>query len=663
MGLPRRRDRLSSRPAPTATACGCAAFPRLELRGLSRRAGGWGERASAAKAARGAASARGEGRESSLGRVSPGASPRGGVPGSRAEAGWGETSEDAFPVAAERRRAPRCRCGAGEANSGRMPGRLAAGLRVAGTGLFAGAVLGGILAAYVTGYQFIHTEQHYLSFGLYGAILGLHLGAQGLFAFLEHRRMRRPGRPLKLARSVALCIAAFQEDPDYLRQCLRSVQRISFPGLRVVLVVDGNGPDDTYMRDIFHEVLGADSAASYVWAGNFHAPAPGEAGRAVRHVQALVRRHAYACILQRWGGKREVMYTAFRALGDSVDYVQVCDSDTVLDPACTVEMLRILEEDPRVGGVGGDVQILNKYDSWISFLSSVRYWMAFNVERACQSYFGCVQCISGPLGMYRNALLQHFLEDWYNQTFLGSKCSFGDDRHLTNRVLSLGYRTKYTARSKCLTETPTRYLRWLNQQTRWSKSYFREWLYNALWLHKHHPWMTYESVVTGFFPFFLMATVIQLFYRGRVWNILLFLLTVQLVGIIKATYACFLRGSVEMIFMSLYSLLYMSSLLPAKMFAIATITKSGWGTSGRKTIVVNFIGLIPVSLWVAVLLGGLAYTAYCQDLFTDTELAFLIAGAILYACYWVALLMLYLAIVARPCSNPQEQYSLAFMEV
>lgn len=314
-------------------------------------------------------------------------------------------------------------------------------------------------------------------------------------------------------------------------------------------------------------------------------------------------------------------------------------------------------------GFPSSLQILNKYDSWISFLSSVRYWMAFNVERACQSYFGCVQCISGPLGMYRNALLQHFLEDWYNQTFLGSKCSFGDDRHLTNRVLSLGYRTKYTARSKCLTETPTRYLRWLNQQTRWSKSYFREWLYNALWFHKHHLWMTYESVVTGFFPFFLIATVIQLFYRGRVWNILLFLLTVQLVGIIKATYACFLRGNAEMIFMSLYSLLYMSSLLPAKIFALATITKSGWGTSGRKTIVVNFIGLIPVSVWVAVLLGGLAYTAYCQDLFTDTELAFLISGAILYACYWVALLTLYLAVVARRCSKPQEQYSLAFMEV
>ncbi|XP_042336587.1 hyaluronan synthase 3 isoform X2 [Sceloporus undulatus] len=516
-----------------------------------------------------------------------------------------------------------------------MPVSFSTALRVLGTSLFAAVVLGGILAAYVTGYQFIHTEKHYLSFGLYGAILGLHLFIQSLFAFLEHRRMRlERGRPLKLPGArVALCIAAYQEDPDYLRKCLRSVQRISFPGLRVVMVVDGNSQEDAYMLDIFNEVLGSDRhSGCYVWESNFHAQGVSEteSGRrkAMHHIQSLV-----------------------------------CDSDTVLDPACTVEMLRILEEDPRVGGVGGDVQILNKYDSWLSFLSSVRYWMAFNVERACQSYFGCVQCISGPLGMYRNALLQQFLEDWYHQTFLGSKCSFGDDRHLTNRVLSLGFRTKYTARSKCLTETPTRYLRWLNQQTRWSKSYFREWLYNALWFHKHHLWMTYESVVTGFFPFFLIATVIQLFYRGRVWNILLFLLTVQLVGVIKATYACFLRGNAEMIFMSLYSLLYMSSLLPAKMFAIATITKSGWGTSGRKTVVVNFIGLVPVSLWVGVLVGGLAYTACNQDLFTDTEQVFLISGAILYACYWVALLTLYLAIVARRCSKPQEQYSLAFAEV
>lgn len=43
----------------------------------------------------------------------------------------------------------------------------------------------------------------------------------------------------------------------------------------------------------------------------------------------------------------------------------MCDSDTVLDPACTMEMLKILEEDPMVGGVGGDVQVKYLYNTVI----------------------------------------------------------------------------------------------------------------------------------------------------------------------------------------------------------------------------------------------------------------------------------------------------------
>lgn len=185
------------------------------------------------------------------------------------------------------------------------------------------------------GYQFIHTEQHHLSFGLYGAFLSLHLFLQSLFAFLEHRRMRSPARSQHLSRSVALCIAAYQEDPDYLRKCLRSVRRISFPGLRVVLVVDGNRPEDRYMMDIFQEVMGgAEQAGSMVWKGNYHSDGSEGGGvtggmRSTVHMEEasrvarLVRGCRYSCIMQEWGGKREVMYTAFKALGDSVDYVQV----------------------------------------------------------------------------------------------------------------------------------------------------------------------------------------------------------------------------------------------------------------------------------------------------------------------------------------------------
>lgn len=77
---------------------------------------------------------------------------------------------------------------------------------------------------------------------------------------------------------------------------------------------------------------------------------------------------------------------------------QVCDSDTKLDSLATVELVKVLESDHKYGAVGGDVMILNLKESYISFMSSLRYWMAFNIERACQSFFNCVSCISGPLG-------------------------------------------------------------------------------------------------------------------------------------------------------------------------------------------------------------------------------------------------------------------------
>ena len=83
---------------------------------------------------------------------------------------------------------------------------------------------------------------------------------------------------------------------------------------------------------------------------------------------------------------------------------QVCDSDTKLDPLATVELCKVLESNPMYGAVGGDVMILNLKDSYISFMSSLRYWMAFNIERSCQSFFNCVSCISGPLGKKKGFL-------------------------------------------------------------------------------------------------------------------------------------------------------------------------------------------------------------------------------------------------------------------
>uniref|UniRef100_A0A3Q3X6E1 Uncharacterized protein n=1 Tax=Mola mola TaxID=94237 RepID=A0A3Q3X6E1_MOLML len=558
-------------------------------------------------------------------------------------------------------------------------------LRAVLTFLFALLVLGVMVWAYVEGFQLVTSMYGILSFGFYGLLLSFHVLVQSFFAFVEHRRMKACTDPCNFTKTIGFTISAYQEDPVYLRECLDSIRALQYPPelLRIIMVIDGNTDDDRYMMDMFREVFSDQDPGHYVWKNNYHTWDPAQAQQDVemgaegetdyiigedpqrREVERLIQSRKCVCIMQKWGGKREVMYTAFKALGSSVDYIQVCDSDTKLDPLATVELCKVLESNPRYGAVGGDVMILNQRESYISFMSSLRYWMAFNIERSCQSFFNCVSCISGPLGLYRNVLLQQFLESWYNQKFLGTHCTFGDDRHLTNRILSMGYATKYTARSKCYTETPAQFLRWLNQQTRWTKSYFREWLYNAMWWHKHHLWMTYESIVSGVFPFFVTATIIQLFWTGTLWDILWILCCIQLIGLMKAAYACILRRDPVMVFMSLYSALYMTSLLPAKYFAILTMNKSSWGTSGRRKLVGNYIPLLPLSVWAAILLGGLCYTIYKEsqkDWLTPAkimETRFLVFGCLSYMCYWLIMMFLYWVWFRRLCRKRSQSYKVS----
>ncbi|KAF1387735.1 hypothetical protein PFLUV_G00083050 [Perca fluviatilis] len=567
--------------------------------------------------------------------------------------------------------------------------KLGTTVRAILTFTFALLVLGVMVWAYVDGFQLATSMYGIISFGFYGLLLSLHVLVQSLFAFIEHRRMRARTDPCTLTKTIGFTISAFQEDPVYLRECLNSIRALKYPPelLRIIMVIDGNKDDDRYMMDMFREVFADQDPGCYVWKNNYHTWDPiqaqqdvematemgpgGDADHIVgedlqrKEVERLIQSKRCVCIMQKWGGKREVMYTAFKALGPSVDYIQVCDSDTKLDPLATMELCKVLESNHKYGAVGGDVMILNLKDSYISFMSSLRYWMAFNIERSCQSFFNCVSCISGPLGLYRNDLLQQFLESWYNQMFLGSHCTFGDDRHLTNRMLSMGYATKYTARSKCYTETPAQFLRWLNQQTRWTKSYFREWLYNAMWWHKHHLWMTYESIVSGIFPFFVTATIIQLFWTGTLWDILWILCCIQLIGLVKAAYACILRRDMVMVFMSLYSALYMTSLLPAKYFAILTMNKSSWGTSGRRKIVGNYMPLLPLSVWAAILLGGLGYTIYKesqQDWSTPAkilETKFIVFGCVAYTCYWLLMMFLYWIWFRQLCRKRSQSYTLS----
>lgn len=121
------------------------------------------------------------------------------------------------------------------------------------------------------------------------------------------------------------------------------------------------------------------------------------------------------CFSQPHGHKRTAMFTAFAmslwALRTR-DAIFTTDSDTLVQDNGLDEMLTLLRSQPGIGGVTADVKIWNRAEGLLTRLCAARYWFAFNIERACQSMWRCVGCLSGPMSMYRSSDLETILGPW-----------------------------------------------------------------------------------------------------------------------------------------------------------------------------------------------------------------------------------------------------------
>jgi hyaluronan synthase len=134
-------------------------------------------------------------------------------------------------------------------------------------------------------------------------------------------------------------------------------------------------------------------------------------------IKAVCRTYGVKYIYQDNAGKREALYNGFKHLGDA-QVVLTADSDTVWHMFAARELVTTLMQS-NVGAVTGYVAVSNAKFNLLTRLIDMRYWMAFNQERAAQSFFGAVTCVSGPLGAYRRHLIEAIKDDFLNQCFLG----------------------------------------------------------------------------------------------------------------------------------------------------------------------------------------------------------------------------------------------------
>jgi hyaluronan synthase len=171
-------------------------------------------------------------------------------------------------------------------------------------------------------------------------------------------------------------------------------------------------------------------------------------------------------------GKRHALMAGFaKAIGQV--YVTI-DSDSEVLPDTLRHLVSPLTSDSRVGAVAGNVRVLNLAEGPIPKMMEVSFTSGFDFIRSGQSVYGGVFCTPGALSAYRADVINPLLPSWVNQTFMGRHAAIGEDRAITNLVLSRGFRVVYQREAVVLTKIPTTFTGLRRMLLRWARSNVRE---------------------------------------------------------------------------------------------------------------------------------------------------------------------------------------------
>jgi len=353
---------------------------------------------------------------------------------------------------------------------------------------------------------------------------------------------------------VAVVVPFYNEDPGFFEALLESLTKQERQPDEVWLVDDGSGT---------RECL----ALSRTWGHD-------------QPFDVVVARLEHA-------GKREALGLAFR--DSDADIFVTVDSDTTLDTLALGETVKPFM-DPKIHGVTGLVLAANHDRNLLTRIIDVRYANAFLWDRAAYSALGSVLCTCGSLAAYRSSTVRKHLDDFLNQSFLGERAIFGDDRRLTNYALLEG-NVVLQESARAYTAVPERFSHYVNQQIRWNKSFVRE----SIWSLKNHSprrvpfWLTFMEVGswTVFGASVLVATYIRPFRRNPKT------LVGYAVGVVAMSYvrsARYLDARDDLTVMErlkgyalapAYGVLHVTVLMPLRLFSLVTLQTNTWRTRTR----------------------------------------------------------------------------------
>src|SRR5262245_88454 len=238
---------------------------------------------------------------------------------------------------------------------------------------------------------------------------------------------------------LTVIIPAYNEG-RMVEKSIASVARADYPSERLeVIVVDDGSKDDTWV-----------------------------------HIECAAQRYPGLITTVRFErnrGKRAALAEGFRRARGEI--LLTVDSDSVIERGTLLAMAGPFREQ-RVGAVAGKVAVYNRYESLLPRMLHVRFTLSFDFLRSAQSVHGTVYCCPGALAAYRASVVREVIHGWERQRFLGVPCTYGEDRALTNSILSAGYDTVYQKTAVVHTVVPDTYVKLCKMYIRWDRSYVRE---------------------------------------------------------------------------------------------------------------------------------------------------------------------------------------------
>jgi N-acetylglucosaminyltransferase len=386
------------------------------------------------------------------------------------------------------------------------------------------------------------------------AILTLYLALALPYAWLQRRfassaRRAAPAEPPGSYRpDVDVIIPCYNEEPALLAACLRSLRGQDYEGCINVWVVD----DGSRNREAVLPVLLTE--ADPAW-----------------RVILLDGNH----------GKRVAQDAAVRA--GTAEVVLTIDSDTTVAPDGIRRIVARLR-DPRVGAVTGNLRASNADATWLTRLIDVRYRLLFERERAAQSYFGTVFCCAGPFSAYRRTAVDQVLPQYLGQRFCGRRRVFGDDLKLTNLVLQAGYDSVFEPTAMAATEVPTTLRRFVRQQLRWNRSFYRELPQMLRLLRGRGRYLVLDLAARTLLPVLVAAgfAVTAADALLAPWLVPLDLGALVLMALASLDLGPSPARPAGRRFAAGYGLVFVGLLLPTRLWAACTLFQNRWGTRDLK---------------------------------------------------------------------------------